>query len=94
MVQRPRGTYDFFNERDRWQFLSKELSQKQELLHQIMRNTRDRDNQLKDAEKETGQLTEELQVNKVHMGRLKEKLRVEDLIEQGLTNVPDDIQSL
>ena len=33
MVERPRGTFDFFNERDRWQFLSKELSQKQELLH-------------------------------------------------------------
>ena len=59
-----------------------------------MRNTRDRDNQLKDAEKETGELTQELQVNKIHMGRLKEKLRVEDLIEQGLTNVPEDIQSL
>ena len=33
MVEQPRGIYDFFNERDRWQFLSKELSQKQELLH-------------------------------------------------------------
>ena len=28
MVGQPRGTYDFFNEKDRWQFLSKELSQK------------------------------------------------------------------
>ena len=28
-----RGTYDFFNDRDRWQFLSKELAQKQELIH-------------------------------------------------------------
>ena len=26
MVGEQRGTYDFFNERDRWQFLSKELS--------------------------------------------------------------------
>ena len=33
MVAQPRGTYDFFNEKDRWQFLSKELIQKQELLH-------------------------------------------------------------
>lgn len=94
MVARPRGTYDFFNDRDRWQFLSKELSQKQELLHQIMRNTRDRDTQLKDAEKESSQLTQELAVNTNHMGRLKEKLRVEELIEEGLTNVPEDIQSL
>lgn len=42
-VAERRGNYDFFNERDRWQFLSKELSQKQELLHQIMRNTRGRE---------------------------------------------------
>ena len=27
------GEYDFFNDRDRWQFLSKELAQKQELIH-------------------------------------------------------------
>ena len=33
MLGQERGTYDFFNERDRLQFLSKELSQKQELLH-------------------------------------------------------------
>ena len=59
-----------------------------------MRNTRDRDTQLKDAEKESSQLTQELAVNKNHMGRLKEKLRVEELIEEGLTNVPEDIQSL
>ena len=59
-----------------------------------MRNTRDRDTQLKDAEKESSQLTQELAVNTNHMGRLKEKLRVEELIEEGLTNVPEDIQSL
>ena len=33
LVGERRGVYDFFNEKDRWQFLSKELSQKQELLH-------------------------------------------------------------
>ena len=33
IIGEERGTYDFFDERDRWQFLSKELSQKQELLH-------------------------------------------------------------
>ena len=33
LVGEKRGVYDFFNEKDRWQFLSKELSQKQELLH-------------------------------------------------------------
>ena len=33
LVGEQRGVYDFFNDKDRWQFLSKELSQKQELLH-------------------------------------------------------------
>ena len=28
------------------------------------------------------------------MSRLKEKLRVEDLIETGLVNVPDDIRAM
>mmetsp|Transcript_42903 Transcript_42903/g.41249 ORF Transcript_42903/g.41249 Transcript_42903/m.41249 type:complete len:204 (+) Transcript_42903:1153-1764(+) len=27
------GTYDYFDQKDRWQFLSKELQQKQELIH-------------------------------------------------------------
>ena len=57
-----------------------------------MRNGRDRDTQQKDAEKEMADITQELSVNQIHIQRLKEKLRIEDLIEQGLTNVPDDIQ--
>ena len=57
-----------------------------------MRNTRDRDQQYKDIDKEQTDLTQELSVNQIHIHRLKEKLRVEDLIESGLTNVPDDIR--
>ena len=37
-----RGVYDFFDDRDRWQFLSKELAQKQELIHQTLKNSNDR----------------------------------------------------
>ena len=59
-----------------------------------MRNGRDRDTQQKDAEKEMADITQELSVNQIHIQRLKEKLRIEDLIEQGLTNVPDDIQQM
>lgn len=33
-------------------------------------------------------------MNKIHVARLKEKLRVEELIEEGLTNVPEEIQGL
>ena len=57
-----------------------------------MRNGRDRDTQQKDAEKEMADISQELSVNQIHIQRLKEKLHIEDLIEQGLTNVPDDIQ--
>ena len=39
-------------------------------------------------------LTQESSVNQTHVHRLKEKLRVEELIEKGLTNVPQDIQAL
>ena len=88
LVAEQRGTYDFFNDKDRWNFLSKELSQKQELLHQILRNTRDRDSHQKEVEKEMQDLTQESSVNQSHVHRLKEKLRVEELIEEGLTNVP------
>ena len=59
-----------------------------------MRNTRDRDTQQKEAEKEITDLTQELSVNKIHVKRLREKLRVEDLIEEGLTNTPDEIKNL
>ena len=34
-----RGVYEFLNERDRWQLMSKELAQKQELIHQIISQT-------------------------------------------------------
>ncbi len=37
-------------------------------------------------------MSQEISVNQVHIHRLKEKLRVEDLIETGLTNIPDDIK--
>ncbi len=32
------GTYDYFDEKDRWQFLSKELQQKQELIHRTQKD--------------------------------------------------------
>lgn len=41
------GTYDYFNERDRWQFLSKEVQQKQELIHRAQRDIIDKSEDLK-----------------------------------------------
>ena len=41
------GTYDYFNERDRWQFLSKEVQQKQELIHRTQRDIIDRSEDLR-----------------------------------------------
>ena len=57
-----RGQYDFFDEKDRWQFLSKELAQKQELLHQIMRNSNDR---------VTAQMESEDEIKRLHQGSLE-----------------------
>lgn len=41
------GTYDYFNNEDRWQFLSKELSQKQELIHRIGKDINGKSDDLK-----------------------------------------------
>ena len=35
------GTYDYFNDRDRWQFWSKQLQQNQELIHRAMKQIQD-----------------------------------------------------
>lgn len=39
-------------------------------------------------------LNQESSVNQIHLARLKEKLRVEDLIESGLTSVPAEIKAM
>lgn len=44
----PRGTTDFHSERDRWQILSRELQQKQELIHMTLRKTRDQETMIKE----------------------------------------------
>ena len=60
-----RGEIDFFEDRDRWQFLSKELAQKQELLHQIMRNSNDRVTQQKESESEMTQIQQASSQNQI-----------------------------
>lgn len=39
--ERLRGSYDMLNDKERWQLLSKELAQKQELIHQVVSQTMD-----------------------------------------------------
>lgn len=36
------GDYDYSDERDRWQMLSKELQLKQEVLHRVMKDIKDK----------------------------------------------------
>ena len=41
-------SYDWSNEKERWQFLSKELGQKQELVHQTLKKIGDLDETMED----------------------------------------------
>ena len=59
-----------------------------------MRYTRDRDTQQKQIEKEMEGLVAESSVNQVHLARMREKLRIENLIETGMIDVPEEIKSL
>jgi hypothetical protein len=51
-----RGAYDLLNDRDRWQVMSKELAQKQELIHQIISQTLDANKVARDKTSEITQL--------------------------------------
>lgn len=42
------GTYDVFDEKDRWEFLSKELSQKQEVIHRVTKDINDKSRDLRE----------------------------------------------
>ena len=90
-----RGEYDFFNDRDRWQFLSKELAQKQELIHQTMKNSNDRLAQQREADQEILEIHQSRTANTILLKRLHEQLAVEDLIEQGLkSNLPANVAKM
>lgn len=59
--------YDFFDDRDRWQFLSKELAQKQELIHQTLKNSNDRLAQQRESEQEILEIHQGRSLNLMHL---------------------------
>ena len=59
--------YDFFDDRDRWQFLSKELAQKQELIHQTLKNSKDRLTQQRESEQEILEIHQGRSLNLMHL---------------------------
>lgn len=67
------GTYDYFNEKDRWQFLSKEVQQKQELIHRVVKDINDKSEELKLKGKEILGLRQSIKQLKLENYKLHQK---------------------
>ena len=78
-----RGTFDFLDDRDRWQFLSKELAQKQELIHQVVRKTIDSNDTAKEKADEINLLKSATMALKSESEKLSKQARIEDMIQKG-----------
>ena len=78
-----RGTFDFLDDRDRWQFLSKELAQKQELIHQVVRKTIDSNDTAKEKADEINLLKSAIMALQSESEKLSKQARIEDMIQKG-----------
>ena len=85
----PRGTIDFHNDKDRWQILSRELSQKQELIHQTLKKTRDQEQLIKEKGEEMLALRQGIRHLQTQHFALEEQLKNEELIESQKIVDPD-----
>lgn len=72
------GTYDFFNDKERWQFLSKELQQKQELIHRVSKQVNDKSDDLKVKGKEILTLRSAIKQLKLENYKLHQKVEAEE----------------
>ena len=85
------GTYDFFNERDRWQFLSKEVQQKQELIHRVQKDINDKSDELKNKGQEILQLRTSIKQLKLENYKLHQKVEAEESVERDVEITKDII---
>ena len=87
-----RGTFDFLDDRDRWQFLSKELAQKQELIHQVVRKTIDSNDTAKEKADEINLLKSAIMALQSESEKLSKQARIEDMIQKGFKEIPKEIE--
>lgn len=86
------GTYDYFDEKDRWQFLSKELQQKQELIHRVAKDINDKSEDLKQKGKEILQLRSQIKQLKLQNFKLHQKLEAEEQVEREVEITKDIVK--
>ncbi len=85
------GTYDYFNEKDRWQFLSKELQQKQELIHRSQKDINDKSDDLKMKGKEILELRASIKQLKKENYKIHQRLNAEEAVERDVEITKDII---
>ena len=78
--------YDYFDEKDRWQFLSKELQQKTELIHRTQKDINDKSSAIKEKGQEVLELRKSLKQLKVENFKLHQKLEAEEECDAGYKN--------
>jgi hypothetical protein len=71
-----------FNERDRWQLLSRELQVKQEVLHRAIKDIKDKSEDLKTKGREIIQLRKDITGLKLENQRLSQAGQTEEAIER------------
>ena len=81
--------FDIFDEKDRWQLLSKDLAQKQELIHRIMKDNTDRSLQLRETGKEVLELRKQLKLLKIENYNVAKKVETLKEIDDKLMITPD-----
>ncbi len=86
------GTYDYFNEKDRWQFLSKELQQKQELIHRVVKDINDKSDDLKVKGTEILELRQSIKQLKLENFKLHQKQEAEESVEREVEITKDIIK--
>lgn len=86
---KPYNEIDYFDEKDRWKFLSNQLQQKQELIHRTSKQLHDKSADLKTKGSEILELRGSIKVLKLENYKLKQKLEIEEQIENSREMHPD-----
>lgn len=87
-LRRP-DNFDIFDEKDRWQLLSKDVAQKQELIHRIMKDNTERSLKLKETGKEVLDLRKQLKLLKIENFNIAKKVETLREIDNKVMITPD-----
>lgn len=80
---------NIFDEKDRWQLLSKDVAQKQELIHRIRKDNTDRSTKLRETGKEVLELRKQLKLLKIENYNIAKKVEILKDIDDKNMITPD-----